>query len=113
MCLWSQQSTLLKIANMANSRWRCVDLASLVIAFSKRDPPVEMGFQRVCTTIEIIITHRAARGHVSNGRRWTRLRTEAGDVALSVGLQPALAAAARRQLSALAVGPVLCCKPAN
>jgi hypothetical protein len=42
-------------ANMANSRWRCVDLASLAIAFSKRDPPVEMGFQQVCTTIEIII----------------------------------------------------------
>lgn len=40
---------------MANLRWRCVDLASLAIAFSKRDPPVEMEFQRVCTTIEIII----------------------------------------------------------
>lgn len=103
--MWSQQSTLLMNANMANSRWRCVDLASLAIAFSKRDPPVEMGFQRVCTTIEIIIIHRA-RGHVANRRRWTRLRTEAGDVALSVGLQPALAAAARRQLSAVAVGPL-------
>lgn len=55
-CLWSQQSTLtLMNANMANLRWRCVDLTSLAIAFSKRDPLVEMGFQRVCTTIEIII----------------------------------------------------------
>lgn len=99
-------------ANMANLIWRCVDLARLAIAFSKRDPLVEMGFQRVCTTIEIIIIHRA-RGHVANRRRWTRLRTETGDVALSVGLQPAPAAAARRQLSALAVGPVSCCKPAN
>lgn len=54
ICLWSQHSTLVH-ANMANLRWRCVDLASLAIAFSKRDPPVEMGFQRVCTTIEIII----------------------------------------------------------
>ena len=42
-------------ANMVNMKWRCVDLASPAIAFSKRDPPVEMGFQRVCTTIEIII----------------------------------------------------------
>lgn len=35
----------------------------------------------VCTAIEIII-HHTVRGHVANRRRWTRLRTETGDVAL-------------------------------
>jgi len=38
---------------MANLRWRCVDLASLAIAFSKRDSPIEMEVQRTCTMIEI------------------------------------------------------------
>jgi len=50
--LWSQQSTS-SVANMANLRWRCVDLASLAIAFSKRDSPIEMEVQRTCTMIEI------------------------------------------------------------
>lgn len=75
-------------ANMANLRWRCVDLTSLAIAFSKRDPLVEMGFQRVCTTIEIIIiiTLFGATSRIEDDGLGS-LRTEHGAVALSVGLQ--------------------------
>lgn len=98
MCLWSQQS--LMNANMANMRWRCVDQASLAIAFSKRDPPVEMGFQRVMES-----ARRSRSSYIIQFGATSRIEDDGlGSVRslamwLSVGLQAALAAA-RRQLSA-------------
>ena len=99
MCLWGQQSKLMN-GNMANMRWRCVDQASLAIAFSKRDPPVEMGFQRVMES-----ARRSRSSYIIHFGATSRIEDDGlGSVRslamwLSVGLQAALAAA-RRQLSA-------------